>query len=144
MIVIRVENLNNVLCKILLLCRLLVIPLVKEIEIEVLYRLCVPYSERIYHIVAVTDNRKVIRNGINALIVLLNEMVSSVLSPVASYISAELNLHSVLRTLNLKRVAILKPVIRNLNLVSVLNLLLEHSILISYTTAISRIAECGK
>ena len=71
-------------------------------------------------------------------------MVSSVLSPVASYISAELNLHSVLRTLNLKWVAILKPVIRNLNLVSVLNLLLEHSILISYTTAISRIAECGK
>ena len=144
MIVVRVENLNDILCKILLLCSLLVISLVKEVKIEVLNRLCIPYSECIHNIVAIAYDRKVIRNSIYTLVVFLNEMVSSVLSPVASYISAELNLHSVLRTLNLKWVAILKPVIRNFNLVSILNLLLEHSILISYTTAISRIAECGK
>ena len=40
MIVIRVENLNDILCKILLLCSLLVISLVKEVKIEVLDRLC--------------------------------------------------------------------------------------------------------
>ena len=69
-------------------------------------------------------------------------MISSVISSVASYIAAELNLNSILGTLNLKRIAISKPVIRNLKLIAVSYLLLEHSVLISDTASVSRIAEC--
>jgi hypothetical protein len=142
MIVVRIKNLNNILCKILLLCSLLIISLVKEIKIEMLYRLCIPYSQCIYHIVAVSDNRKVVWNCIYTLIILLHKMISSVISSVASYIAAELNLNSILGTLNLKRIAISKPVIRNLKLIAVSYLLLEHSVLISDTASVSRIAEC--
>ena len=61
-----------------------------------------------------------------------------------TYISAEFDGLCIFRTTKLKRIAILQPHIRNFYLISIHNLLFEHTIAITDTTAISCIAECSK
>ena len=66
------------------------------------------------------------------------------LSAFRCYIATELNLYFILRTFYLKWVAVLQPVIRLLNLVTILDCLLEHTVTITDTTAICRVVQCSK
>ena len=57
------------------------------------------------------------------------------------YIAAEFYLSGILRTADLKWIAIFQPVIRHFYLIAVLNLLLEHPVTIADAAAVSRITK---
>ena len=106
MIVVGIENLYNRLCQVFLLYSLLVVALVKGIQAEGIDRFRIPDSQRIHHIVAVANDRHIIRHGTDGLVSLLNEMLSAVI-PDRSDVTAELHLRSILRTADLKRITVL-------------------------------------
>ena len=58
--------------------------------------------------------------------------------------SAKLDLVSVLRSVQFKRITIFQPVIRHFDLKAVLNLLLEHTVAITDPAAVSCVSECGE
>ena len=74
-VVIRVKNLNDSLCQVLLLNRLLIITLVEGIQMEGVDRLCIPDTQGIYYVVAVANDRQIIGYGTYRLISLLDKMV---------------------------------------------------------------------
>ena len=66
------------------------------------------------------------------------------LSAFSCYIATELNLYFILRTLYLKWIAVFEPVIRLLDLITILDCLLEHTVTITDTAAICRVVQCSK
>ena len=60
--------------------------------------------------------------------------------PFCLHITAEFDLRRILCAADLKRIAVLQPLIRDLDLISVTDLLFEHSITITDAAAICRIA----
>ena len=106
-------------CKIFLLHCLVVVTLVKGLEREAVFWLCIPYHERIDHIVVITDYRHIIRHCKHRLIVLLLEMKLSVFICALLHISSKLDLIAVLRTTKLEWISVLEPVVRHLNLEAV-------------------------
>ena len=107
MIVIGVQDFHDVPGQILLLHRLLVIPLVKGIQLEVIDRLRVPDPQSIYHIVIVTYDRNIKGNCQHGLIPFLDKAVASrTLVVFHPHIAAKLYLFRVLRTAQLKGIAI--------------------------------------
>ena len=75
------------------------------------------------------------------LIALLDKMVLAVLIDLYVYVAAELDDLRVLRTAELKGIAVHKPVVGNFFLISVLNFLLEHTIAVTDTAAVCRITQ---
>ena len=144
MIVVRVKHFADQSCEVLLLNGLMIITAVKALKVKVIDCFGIPDAKRVYNVVAVADNREVIRDCANGLCALLRKMLSSLLVSRVPYITAELYFAGVLRTLDLKRVAVCKPVIRTLYLITVANLLLEHSVLIADTATVCGISECSK
>ena len=144
MIVVGIKNLNNIFCKVCLLNRLLIITLIKGIQLEALNRLCVPDTKSIYNTVAITHNWQVKGNGTNGLITLLGKYISSVLIHMYRYISAKLNNLCILRSAKLKRVTVYQPVVRYLYLITVSDFLLEHTVTITNTATVCRIAKRSK
>ena len=144
MVIVGVENLYDILCKIGLLYRLLVIALVKGIQLEALNRLRIPDAQSIYNTVPIAYNGKIVRNGFHALIAFLNKVASSVLINTHVYITAKFNFLSVFRPSQLKGIAVHQPVIGNLYLIAVSDLLLKHSVAVSDSAAVSRIAQRRK
>ena len=61
MIVIRIQDFHNISCKVFLFYSLAVITFIKRIELEALYRLCIPDTKCIYNTIAITYNRQIIR-----------------------------------------------------------------------------------
>ena len=119
MVIVWIEHLNKVSCKIFLLHCLVVVTLVKGLEREAVFGLCIPYHERIDHIVVITDYRHIIRHCKHRLIVLLLEMKLSVFICALLHISSKLDLIAVLRTTKLEWISVLEPVVRHLNLEAV-------------------------
>ena len=140
MIIIWIKHLTDSSCKILLLYCFLIITLVKWIKVKCINRFCIPNSESIYHVVVVTYNRKVIRYCSYRLIIFLNKLVSSTLIFSYSNITSKLNLNGIFRSLDFKRISIFEPVIRSLNLITVFNNLLKHSVFIANTASVCRIS----
>ena len=141
MIVIGVQNLYDITCQVLLLYRLLVITLVKGIQLEALYGLRIPDTQGVYNAIAITHNREIKRNGLNGLITLLGKYISAVLIGMHTYIATEFNRFRILRSAQFKRIAIHQPVIGNLYLIAVADLLLEHTITITDTAAVCGISK---
>ena len=141
MIVVRIQDLHNILGKILLLYRLVIVASVKRIQLEVHDRLRIPDTKGIYHMVIVSHDRVVVRYGQYRLIILLNEMGSAFFVILYPDISAKAHFLCVFGPAKFKGIAILEPVIRLLHLISIFNLLLKHSVMITYATAICRIAK---
>ena len=140
MVVIRIKHFHQVTRQVLLLHCLIVLTLVKAVQLKGINSFCIPDTQGIDNIVAVTYNRKIHRHSQNGLILLLNKMILAVLV-LNPYIAAELNSLCIFRTAKLKRIAVLQPHIRHLYLVSVCNLLFEHSITVADTAAVSCIAQ---
>ena len=141
-VVIRVKNVNDILCKVLLLNRLLIITLIEGIQMEVRDRLCIPYTQGIYYVVIVSKDRHIKRYGTYRLISFLDKVVFLLLFIVLNaHIAAEFYDLCILRTAKLERIAILEPVIRYFYLIAVLNFLLEHSVAVTDTAAVCRITK---
>ena len=142
MVIIRVQDLDDIPCKVLLLDSLLIITLIEGIQLEVVDGFCIPYTECIDHMVVIADDRDIKRNCQYGLIVLLDESVAAGLLVVLNAdISAELDLTGIFRSLQLEGISVLQPVIRSLDLVAVLDLLLEHTIAVSDSAAVCRVAQ---
>ena len=135
-IVVGVQNLYDVTCQVLLLYRLLVIALIKGIQLEALYRLRIPDTQGVYNAIAITHDGEIKRNRLNGLIALLGKYVSAILVGVYADITAELYDLGVFGSAQFKRIAVHQPVIGNLYLITVADLLLEHTITITDTAAI--------
>ena len=58
--------------------------------------------------------------------------------------AAELHFTGVLFSLDLKRITVLQPVIRDFDLISVLDLLAEHTVVVADAAAVCRIVQGGK
>ncbi len=144
MIVAGVQNLADRASKVLLFNRLLIIALVEGIQMEAVDRLRVPDAERIHKAVSVTDDRHVIRNRLDCVITFLTENRPSVLIHMAGHIAAEMNFLCILGSSELERISVLEPVVRNLDLISVADLLLEHAVAVADAAAVSRIVQRGE
>ena len=144
-IIIRVKHLYNILCQVLLLHRLLIISLIKGIQMELIDRLRIPDTKGVHHIVAIAYHRHIVRYCQHRLIALLNKIISLLLLVIFhTDITAEFYFRRIFRTADLKRIAVLQPVIRNLLLITVLNLLLEHPVTVPDAAAVSRISKGRK
>ena len=140
MIIVRVQHFYDIPCQVLLFHRSLIIALVKRIQLEALYRLCIPDPERIHNAVAVAYHRQIIRNRPYRLIALLTEIASSVLVHIDIDITAKFDFFRILRSSQFKRIAVLQPVIRHFDLITVPDLLFKHAVAIADTASVSRIS----
>ena len=58
MVIVGIQNLNDIACKVFLFYGFLIISLVKGIQAEALYRLRIPDSQGVDNAVAIADDRK--------------------------------------------------------------------------------------
>ena len=141
MIIIGVEDLYDIARKVVLLDSLVIISLVKGIKLEALHRLRIPDTKGIYYAVSVSYYRHVIGYSHYGLTAFLDESVPSVLSGLDPYIAAELDLLLILPPAKLEGIALSQPVIGNLHLIPVPDLLLEHAVTVSDTAAVCAVAK---
>ena len=144
MVVVRIENFYQVSCKIFLLNGFSVITFVKGIQLKTFHRLSIPNHQRVYHIVVVSNDRHIIRNSQYGLIIFLNEFCPSVLSRLSLYITTEFDFKRMLRSAQLKRITVFQPVIRYFHLITVFDLLFEHTVTITDTTSVSSVTKRSK
>ena len=119
MVIIGIKHFADISGKVFLLNRKTVITFVKRIKLEALYRLCVPDTKGVDNTVSVAGDRKIIGDRLNALAVFLGEMIFALLVNVNNNVTAELDDLGIFRTAKFKRVTVLEPVIRSLNLEAV-------------------------
>ena len=139
-VIVRIEDLDDVACHVLVLNGSLIVTLIELLETEGLLRLSIPYTEGVYDMVAIADHRRIVRNRNHGLIALLNELQLAVLV-MGLYPATELHFLLKLCTTKLERVAVSQPVIRHLTLIAVLDLLLEHAVLVADATATCPVVE---
>ena len=141
-IIIRIKDINDVLCQILLLNSLLIITLVEGVKMEIIDRLCIPYTQGVDDVVVVAEHRNIIRDRTYRLVAFLNEIILLVLLIVLhTDIATEFYDLRILRAAQLKRVAILKPVIRYFYLITILDFLFEHTVTVTDTAAVCGISK---
>ena len=139
-VVVRIEDLDDITRHVLVLYGCLVVTLIELLETEGLLRLGIPYTEGIHDMIAIADHWCIVRNRDHGLIALLNELQLAVLV-MGLHPAAELDFLLKLCTTKLERVAVSQPVIRHLTLIAVLDLLLEHTILVADATATRPVVE---
>ena len=145
MIIIRIKNIYDQFRKIFLLYCLMIISSVELIQFEIRDRLCIPYTQCIYYVVAISNNRHIIRNCHDRLIVLLNKFIFSCNRIfLETDISSETYFLCILFTTDLERISFFQPVIRYFYLISIFNFLLEHTVTVTDSTAVCRIIQCRK
>ena len=143
-VVIGVKHFHDVSRKVLLLHRLAVVSLVEGIQLENLYRLSIPDTQGIYNAISVADDREVKGNCPDRLIILLLKTAASKFITVHGDMSAELDNLRILRSAKLKGISVLKPVVGNLHLIAVLDLLLKHTVAVADAAAVGGIAKGRK
>ena len=144
MIVVRIKYVNDIFRQILLLYRMKIIAFIEGCQVKFLNRLCIPDSQGIDDVVAVTNDRNIIWYGMNCLITVMDKTVSLTFRiPLDPDITAKLDSLSIFWTFNFKRITVFQPVIRHLHLITVTDLLLKHTVFITDTAAIHRIIQCG-
>ena len=139
-VIVRIEDLDDIARHVLVLYGCLVVSLIELLETEGLLRLSIPYTERIDDMITIADHRCIVRNRDDGLIALLNELQLAVLV-MCLHPAAELDFLLKLRTTKLERVTVSQPVVRHLTLVAILDLLLEHTILVADTAATCPVVE---
>ena len=145
MVIVRIENINDQFCKVFLLYCFVIISSVKLIKFEVCNRFCIPYTQCIYYVIAISDDRHIIWNCHNRLVILLNKYIFTCCRVfLKTDISAKAYFFCVLFTANFKWISFFQPVVRNLHLISIFDFLFEHSITVTDSTSVCRIVQCCK
>ena len=143
MVIVRVKHLYDIAGKVLLLHCLLIITLVERVQTKVHNGLRIPDTKGIYDVVVVSQDRHIVGNRLNRLVSLMDEAVGSCSGIIFhTDISAEMYFLGIFRTAQFEGVSVLQPVIRNLNLESVLDLLLEHTVMITDAASVSTVVQC--
>ena len=141
MVIIGVKDLTNGLRQVLLLNSLVVIALVELVELEIVNCLGIPDAERVNEMIVVADDRELVGNGHNSLAVLLYEALAALRVLSHANVAAETDQLCIIGVLHLEGIAVLEPVIGNLDLEAVIDLLLEHTVLVADSAADRRITE---
>ena len=145
MVVVRIQNLYDGFCKVFLLNRFVVITFVEGIQGEVLNSLCIPDGQRVYNIVVVSYDWHIVRNCVYRLIIFLYEVYASgSLIILLCYVSAKFYFFCVFRAFQLEWIAVFQPVVRYFYLITVADLLFEHTVFITDTAAVCRISQCSQ
>ena len=145
MVIVRIENINDQFCKVFLLYCFVIISSVKFIKFKVCDRFCIPYTQCIYYVIAISNDWHIIRNCHDRLIVFLDKFIFSCNRIfLETDISAKTYFFCVLFTANLKRISFFQPVVRNLYLISIFDFLFEHSVTITDSTSICRVIQCSE
>ena len=141
MVIVGIKHLHDIFGQVSLFHSLLIITLVKGIQREAFHRLCIPDSQGIHNAVAITHDGQIIGNGTNGLVVLLEKNISAILVNTDIYMTAEFYFLRIFGAAQLEGIAILQPVIRDLALIAVLDLLFKHTVAITDAAAIRRISQ---
>ena len=141
MVVIRIEHLYDRFSQVLLLYRFVIVAPVKGIQLEVHDRLRIPDPERIDYMIPITNDWIIIGNRENRFIIFLHEMGPAGLIIFYPDISPKPDLLSILRPSQFKRIPVFEPVVRFFYLITIFDLLLEHSVPVPNTAAIGRISQ---
>ena len=145
MVIVRIENINDQFCKVFLLYCFVIISSVKFIKFKVCDRFCIPYTQCIYYVIAISNDWHIIRNCHDRLIVFLDKFIFSCNRIfLETDISAKAYFFCVLFTANFKWISFFQPVVRNLHLISIFDFLFEHSITVTDSTSVCRIVQCCK
>ena len=140
-VVVRVKDLCDGAGKILLLDSLVIVTLVEGRQLEIHDCFSIPDAERVDNAVLISNDRNIVGYRADRGIILIDIAVLADRRVVLhTGISAETNLMSVLRSLQLERISVLQPVIRNFFLETVLDLLLEHAVVITDSAAVCMVS----
>ena len=141
-IVIGIEHIADILCKVFLLNRFSVVTFVEQVKLEFADSLCVPDSQGVDDLVVVTYDRHIVWDSQHRLVTFLYEIVSACGRVIFYlYIASEFYFFGIFRTAKLEWITVFQPVIRHFHLESVLNLLFEQTIVVTDPAAISTVAE---
>ena len=142
MVIIRVQNLYDILSQVFLFNGFMIFSLVKQIQTEISDRFCIPDSQSVDDLVIVTNDRHIVRNSHYRLITFLDELISSGSCIIFhAYISAEFYFFCIFRTTQFEWITIFQPVIRYFYLIAVFDFLFEQTIVITDTTAICTVSQ---
>ena len=123
----------------------MVITFVEGIQGEVLNSLCIPDGQRVYNIVVVSYDWHIVRNCVYRLVIFLYEVYASgSLIILLCYVSAKFYFFCVFRAFQLEWIAVFQPVVRYFYLITVADLLFEHTVFITDTAAVCRISQCSQ
>ena len=112
MVVVRVQDLNNCLCKVLLLNSLMVIALIEGVKLEGVDGPGIPYTKGVYEMVVVPYYRNVVRNCFYLAVSFLNEVFPAIFLSDHTDISAKFNYLRIILIAHFKRISVFQPVIR--------------------------------
>ena len=135
-VVVGIEHLGYRLSDRVLAESLFVIALIEHTHIE-RRSLCLPQTEHRNALVAISGNIHIIRNGNDRAVILIGDMVI-LLIPVFLQLAVKMDLYSFVLLGNEPYLAAGEPVVGELGLPAVLDLLLEDTVFIA-----DRIAHCG-
>ena len=142
-VIVRVENFYDISCQVFLFYGFLIITFIERIQLEVVDCFCIPYTQCIYYIVIVTNDRNIKRDCTYRLITFLDKFVAFCCFIVFyTDIAAEFYFFCIFRTTQLKWITVFQPVIRHFYLITVFNLLFEHTIAVTDTAAVCCITKC--
>ena len=140
--VLRIEELGNLVDVIPELLTLLDLIIGQGSVVgEVLACLCIPQAQGIYGAILVADNRHIIRHGSYLGIALMHGSGGTIIVDAHICLTIETNLYGLVWLPEFPGKAISQPVIRNLYLLVIDNLLLKEAVLITDTAAMSRQAQ---
>ena len=140
--VLRIEELSNLVDVVPVLLTLLNFIIGQGSVIgEVLACLCIPQAQGIYSTVLVADNRHIIRHGSYLGIALMHGSRGTVIVDAHIRLAIKTNLYGLVRLPELPGKAVTQPVIRNLYLLVVDDLLLKEAVLVTDTATMSRQAQ---
>ncbi len=140
-VVAGIEDVADRAREVLLLHCLLVVALVEGLQVEQLDGLRIPDAQRVDEAVAVADDREIVRDSLDCRIAFLLEHRPAVLAGIRRDVAAEVDLLLVLGPAQLERVAVREPVVRHFDLVAVLDLLLEHAVVVADAAAVRRVVQ---
>ena len=144
-IVIRIQYIYDQFCKILLLYGFVIISSVKCVQLEICNGFCIPHTQCIDHMVAVSYDRHIIWDRQYGFIIFLYKDIFSCLRIfVKMYISSEAHFFCIFLAAQLKRISFFEPVIRCLHLITIFYFLLKHSIAVTDSASVRRIIQSGQ
>ena len=135
--VVRIENLRDVFGDDLLLNRLKVVAAVELSENEFVGRFRRPQTQGVDGFSAVTDNRRIVRNADDFIGIEPVKRRFPVLNQLLD-LAAEIDDDLVIRTLKFPRIAVAQPVVGKFNLPTVLDFLIENSVVVADAVTESR------
>ena len=137
--VIRIQELRDALDELAVLVLAAHFVLRKAAVIrEVAVDLGVPEAQRVDRVVVIADNRHIIRHSHDRHRIFVDELETAVFHLLHVGIAVELDVDGLVRLAVLPGKTVLEPVVRNLDLVAVDNLLLEQTVLVADAAAVTR------